>query len=191
MASLVERLLHQPTREEYATSPVAALRTAFDIQREAAAELTRLQAEHDADAERLEAAQHIIGQLQAELSQHRASLPTCEKHAPTAGARGRCVICAGEALQGALSQIDYALGEPNDMMCSAYDFDHDEKRVVARVEQVKAELDAARMKPLTEDQIATMRGLQGTGIHWRLYLETVRAVERAHGIDAAIKETKA
>jgi hypothetical protein len=49
---------------------------------------------------------------------------------------------------------------------------------------------AEKMKPLTEDQIATMRGLQGTGIHWRLYLETVRAVERAHGIHYAIKETK-
>ena len=37
-------------------------------------------------------------------------------------------------------------------------------------------------KPLTDKEIMNTLKAQGTGIHWRLYVETVRAVERAHGI---------
>ena len=38
------------------------------------------------------------------------------------------------------------------------------------------------IEPLNDAQIKIVRDTQGTGIHWRLYVETVRAVERAHGI---------
>jgi hypothetical protein len=43
-------------------------------------------------------------------------------------------------------------------------------------------------QPLGEMEIDAIRAKQGTGIHRRLYVETVRAVEQAH--DIGIKETK-
>ena len=37
-------------------------------------------------------------------------------------------------------------------------------------------------QPLSDAQIMDTLKKQGTGIHWRLYVETVRAIEAAHGI---------
>lgn len=78
--------------------------------------------------------------LRAQLAQHKASLPTCEKHKPDRGARSSCVICAGHALSHALSRIDYACGEPNEMECSDYDLHQNEGEVVKRVVALRAQL---------------------------------------------------
>lgn len=45
-----------------------------------------------------------------------------------------------------------------------------------------AEPPAPAAVPLTDEQIAVIRESQGTGVHWRLYVDIVRHVERAHGI---------
>lgn len=48
-------------------------------------------------------------------------------------ARIRILEKAVIQLSAALSRIDYALGEPNEMQVSEYDIDYDEERVVRRV----------------------------------------------------------
>ena len=85
-----------------------------------------------------------VAALRAELAQHKASLPTCEKHKPDRGARSGCVICSGHALSHALSRIDYACGEPNEMECSDYDVHYNEDEVVKRVVALRAEVEGMR-----------------------------------------------
>lgn len=85
-----------------------------------------------------------VAALRAELAQHKASLPTCEKHKPDRGARSGCVICSGHALSHALSRIDYACGEPNEMECSDYDVHYNEDEVVKRVVAFRAEVERMR-----------------------------------------------
>lgn len=68
----------------------------------------------------------------------------CKDHQPTGGTRAHCLVCACIKLSSALSQIDYALGVPNEHECSPYDFDCDEDRVVRRVQTASQQLAACR-----------------------------------------------
>jgi len=95
-----------------------------------------------------------IERLRTERDALRAATALCEEHPPV-GTRGQCIICAGAKLQAALSHIDYALGEPNEMGVSLYDADYDENRVVARVEGLRA--DAERYRWLRDVGDATWR----------------------------------
>ena len=64
---------------------------------------------------------------------YRMAAPLCDEHQPNGGARGGCLVCALQRLQHALSRIDYACGEPNEMKCSGYDVHCDEDAVVTNV----------------------------------------------------------
>lgn len=128
-----------------------------------------------------------VAALRAELAQHKASLPTCEKHKPYRGARNGCVICSGHALSHALSRIDYACGEPNEMECSDYDVHYNEDEVVKRVVAFRAEVegmreDAERYRWLRDHSpvgIGEMASVRGS--------HTVAEIDAA--IDAARKES--
>lgn len=68
----------------------------------------------------------------------RAATPLCEKHLPSGGTRGGCLICGLEAMSHALSRIDYLCGPPNDMEVSSYDISCNEESVVTHVTHMKA-----------------------------------------------------
>lgn len=80
------------------------------------------------------------------LEAHKAAAPLCEKHAPNGGARSGCLVCSGMRLSGALSEIDYVCGEPNEYESSLYDADFDEARVVGRVKALRAKLAEALLR---------------------------------------------
>lgn len=69
------------------------------------------------------------------VKQYADAAPLCDKHKPSGGVRGGCVICAGEKLHSAVSRISYACELPNETECSSFDIHADEAAVV---DQVKA-----------------------------------------------------
>ena len=79
--------------------------------------------------------------VEQEVIRLKAATQLCEKHQPGGGTRGHCVICSGLALQGAISRIDYALSEPNEMEVSDYDVHCNEDAVIKKAAQLKAEAD--------------------------------------------------
>ena len=159
--------------------------------------------------EKVEIAAHAVAcwnagvtQPAADIVALRASTQLCDKHQPKGGTRGMCVICAGERLQGALSRIDYACGEPNGMECSDYDVHMSEQAVVERVQAI-----ASRVKVL-EDAIALAYGHlwcinteHGTPAPMRIpeaaahdariiLLDLITKEQRGNGIDAARAELR-
>jgi len=67
----------------------------------------------------------------------------CDEHRPSAGSGyGTCLVCAARSLSRALSQIDYTVGEPNEMEVSIYDVAPVEEDVVERVRAFKAAAEA-------------------------------------------------
>ena len=88
-----------------------------------------------------------FAKAESELDAVRRELPTCYEHRPTCGARSGCLICGMQALSGALSQIDYLCGEPNEMRVSGYDV-HCAEDVV--VDNVRKALEAVRKRTIEE-----------------------------------------
>lgn len=72
--------------------------------------------------------------------------PLCEKH--SGGHRSKCLVCAGQELQSAISRISYIIGEPNEMEVSSYDLHYDETVVVEavrhKIQTMQAQLDRLR-----------------------------------------------
>ena len=81
--------------------------------------------------------------LERQLSDYQAAFPTCDKHRPSGGARAGCLVCAGVKYSYAISRIDYACGEPNEMECSAYDVHQNEDEVVKKVQGLAKQLSDA------------------------------------------------
>lgn len=113
----------------------------------------RLMEERDTLSARLEQAQRDIGlidgpievlmnELKAAEEQLRAAAPLCKEHQPNGGARAGCLVCALQSLSSALSQIDYACGEPNEMNVSGYDVHCDDASVVRVVTEYVATMKA-------------------------------------------------
>lgn len=103
-------------------------------QREAAALLgTPEGAAKLAEAKRYEVLADKIDRLEA-------AVQLCDKHKPNGGTRSCCVICSGEALSAALSQISYLCSEPNEMGVSPYDAHFDEEAVVDQVRHALKDL---------------------------------------------------
>jgi hypothetical protein len=75
--------------------------------------------------------------LRHRIAELEAAFPHCEEHKPDGGARSGCLICSIEKLSFALSQIDYACGEPNEMGVSNYDLSYDAEAVVQRVTRLR------------------------------------------------------
>jgi hypothetical protein len=94
---------------------------------------------HSADQMRAYAEQAVA----AERERWMAATALCDKHQPSGGTRGHCVICAGEALSAALSKISYLCGEPNEMGVGPYDLHCDENSVVEQVRTMRAHADQA------------------------------------------------
>jgi hypothetical protein len=86
---------------------------------------------------------HFEMRVKAEsaLAEYRKAAPLCDKHQPSGGARGGCLVCALESHSAAFSRISYACETPNEMEYSAYDVHYDPEAVVA---QVKAALAGER-----------------------------------------------
>lgn len=85
-----------------------------------------------------------------ELARAHAQLlrqaPLCEKCNHATGTRSGCPYCALTKLGDALSQVDSALDEPEEIAIgvSRYDVDLDEVRVVERVRSIVAERNRLR-----------------------------------------------
>ena len=78
-----------------------------------------------------------------ELDRLRRLAPLCDKCSSGHGTRSGCPYCSMKKLYTALSQIDYACGEPNEMRVSGFDVHCDENAVVTRV---KTTLDRLRAR---------------------------------------------
>jgi len=87
-----------------------------------------------------------IADLHKRITELEKALPTCDEHKPRGGARATCIICACEKLSGALSQISYLCGPPNELEVSEYDTHYDEQLVVEQVRKRIAELEAFLLK---------------------------------------------
>ncbi len=74
-----------------------------------------------------------------EIELWRKATALCEEHQPTGGVRSQCLVCSMRKLSEAISRIDYALGQPNEMEVSLYDVWPDEDKVVERAQKFAAE----------------------------------------------------
>lgn len=74
--------------------------------------------------------------LKTQFQQYKRAAPLCDRHKPTGGARGNCLVCAVEEMRTALSQIDYLCGPENDMQVSGYDVHADPQLVVKHVRSI-------------------------------------------------------
>jgi hypothetical protein len=99
-----------------------------------------------------------ITRLNRELDMYKLAFPTCDAHKPRGGARGNCLLCGVKALSAALSQIDYALGEPNEMRVSMYDVDCNEDRVVKATQAFREK--ANELARCLEADIALLGSIQ-------------------------------
>lgn len=73
----------------------------------------------------------------ATLEEYAAAAPLCVTHQPRGGGkRAGCLVCHLEKLSAALSRIDYACVEPNEMGLSSYDLHFDEAHVVKHVQEL-------------------------------------------------------
>lgn len=84
----------------------------------------------------IEEAADELDRLTAELDLYKRASAFCGKHRPNGGWRGVCLVCAGEKLTAALSQISYLCGPPNEMQCGPYDVHCDEAAVVDQVDRL-------------------------------------------------------
>ena len=142
---------------------VCAERDALKVQlADSERERTALQKAHEllnagfkSTCEQMHELKQTVRSLEAKLEAYAKAAPLCENHKPDGGARSGCLVCGLQEQSRALSAIDYAAGEPNDMRCSVYDTEYDEKAVVERVKDKLAESEAARLK--AEAACAAMR----------------------------------
>jgi hypothetical protein len=104
-------------------------------------QLRTVAASAETDAENL---RYTLAQLRTENEDLKKSLNACGEHQPTGGTRASCLVCAVQKLSHAISRMDYACGEPNEMGVSPYDLHYDEDKVVARVEKMCTENAALR-----------------------------------------------
>lgn len=115
----------------------------------------RLRNDHDRNYE--DEAADLLEKQAARIAELEKALPTCDEHKPRGGARATCIICACEKLSGALSQISYLCGPPNELEVSEYDTHYDEQLVVEQVRKRIAELEAERdsYKAMVKEQWAS------------------------------------
>ena len=117
----------------------------------------------------------------AEREHWQAATALCDKHQPSGGARGYCVICAGEALSAALSKISYLCSEPNEMEVGPYDVHYDENAVVAQV-QTLASVRARMLGAIKRAEVehTARAGREIYSLHIDQHMHTAEAMRALH-----------
>lgn len=161
---------------KWGVETIGPIREAIDLLRELAAEPDHMDELRKACAE-------LLGNDPETWPSHG--------NAPLAIAASMAILCkAAEPVQEPvawLSRDEARLALWKAMTQRAFGNPTDDKLVLEALRKDGlwiGHLDAApqQRKPLTDKEIMNTLKAQGTGIHWRLYVETVRAVERAHCI---------